>query len=70
VLWGQGDSPDVAEAVFTPSAVADQSLMLLQPDDGAWSYNYAITGYTERGVPRDGDTGVTSAQKFLVKLPT
>jgi hypothetical protein len=44
--------------------------MLLRPDDGAWAYNYAITGYTERGVPRDGDTGVTSAQKFLVKLPT
>jgi len=71
VVWGQGDAPDVAEAVFTPSATAEQSVLLLQPDDGAaWAYNYAVTGYTALGVPRAGVSGVTSAQKFLVQLPT
>jgi hypothetical protein len=70
VVWGPGSPPDVAEAIFTPTATADQKLMIVQPDGtGPWMYNYAVTGYTARGIPRPGDTGQASDSSLLVRLP-
>jgi hypothetical protein len=70
LLWGPGAPPDVAEVIFTPSAVADQKVVLVQPNDsGAWSCAFQVTGFTAKGVPRPGATGVFGDPTLLVPLP-
>jgi hypothetical protein len=69
-LYGPGDPPDTAEAIFSVSAAGDQHVTLAQPDTSKpWSYSYQVTGYTTRGVPRPGDTGTSSEATLLVSLP-
>jgi hypothetical protein len=70
-LRGPGDPGDSAEAIFTPSANSDQHITLAQPDPAQpWAYDYAITGYTLRGVPRTGDNGHSSETTLLISLPS
>jgi hypothetical protein len=71
VLWGPGDPPDVAEAIFTPTAVGPKVATLVQPDTSVpWSYHYQVIGYTALGVPRGGEPRVASDSNLLIQLPT
>jgi hypothetical protein len=70
VLWGPGDPPDVAEALFSPSTLAPQTVLLVQPDTTKpWSYHYQVIGYTALGVPRGGGPQLASDTNLLVQLP-
>jgi hypothetical protein len=70
-LRGPGDDPDTAEALFTPSQLADQTLTLVQPEEGGpFRYTYAITGYTSRGLPVTGDSGESGDPNLIVRLPS
>jgi len=69
-LEGPGDQPDTAEALFTPSQAADQTLALVQPDAGGpFAYKYRVVGYSLAGLPVTGDSGTASDLNFLVRLP-
>ena len=69
-LEGPGDQPDTAEALFTPSQAADQTLALVQPDAGGpFTYKYRVVGYSLAGLPVPGDSGTTSEAIFLARLP-
>jgi hypothetical protein len=70
-LLGPGDDPDTAEALFTSSQIADQTLALVQPDTaGAFVYRYNVTGYSVQGLPIKGDSGESSDLNLIVRLPT
>lgn len=61
----------MAEAVFTASQAADQTLTLVQPDAGGpFTYTYNVTGYSLQGLPIKGDSGETSDTNILIRLPT
>jgi hypothetical protein len=70
-LVGPGESPDTAEAVFTPSQTADQTLALVQPDAGGpFVYRYSVTGYSNQGLPIPGDSGESADLNLFVRMPT
>lgn len=67
---GPGENPDTAEALFTAGQLSDQTLTLVQPDQGGpFTYSYAVTGYTKQGLPLVGQTGGSSSLNLLVPLP-
>jgi hypothetical protein len=43
--------------------------VLVQPDDGHFSYFYEVEGYTTAGLPRPGVSGSTSDLTLFVPLP-
>ena len=60
-----------AEAVFTPSQTADQTLALVQPDTGGpFVYQYQVTGYSNQGLPIAGDRGESADLNLFVRVPT
>ena len=70
-LTGPGAPPDTAEALFTPSQLADQTVALVQADTSTpFVYQYAVTGYTTQGLPVHGDSGQSSSPNLIVRLPT
>ncbi|HSF43239.1 MAG TPA: hypothetical protein VLT87_25790 [Thermoanaerobaculia bacterium] len=67
---GPGENPDTAEALFTAGQVIDQTLTLVQPDEGGtFTYSYSVTGYTRQGLPLAGQTGGSSSLNLLIPLP-
>lgn len=70
-IRGSGDNPDEAEALFTASQTADQTLTLVQPAEaGPFHYTYTITGYTRQGLPLAGVTAQESTLNLLIPSPT
>ena len=68
---GTGENADSAEALFTPSATADQTLILVQPGGAEpLRYAYRITGYNGRGIPVPGASGEDTSLNLLVPMPT
>jgi len=70
-LAGPGTPPDTAEALFTPSQLADQNVALVQADTSIpFVYQYTVTGYTPQGLPVRGDSGQSNSPNLIVRLPT
>ena len=68
---GTGENPDSAEALFTPSSTADQTLVLVQPGGaGPLRYTYSVTGYDHRGIPVQGVSGEDTSLNLIVAAPT
>jgi hypothetical protein len=67
---GPGENPDSAEALFTPTAVADQTLTLVQPGEaGPMRYRYQVTGFNRQGIPVPGVAGEDTSLNLLIPLP-
>jgi hypothetical protein len=60
---------DQAEVIFTPSQTADQRVTLVSPDAMPWHYQYSVTGYSAKGLPKAGDSGDSGDAQLLVRLP-
>jgi hypothetical protein len=70
-VLGTGENPDSAEALFTPTATADQTLTLVQPGEaGPLRYTYNVTGFNRQGIPVHGVAGEDTSMNLLVPLPT
>jgi hypothetical protein len=69
IVRGEGDDGDSAEALFTSSQIADQTLVLVQPGTGPLTYSYQVTGYNRQGIPVKGTQGQDSSLNLLVPLP-
>ena len=60
-LNGIGEGADFAQAIFTPSQSADQTVWLVQPTEGVFRYHFSITAYTLTGSPVRVKVGTTAA---------
>ena len=68
-IQGQGENADSAEALFTPTQFADQTLVLVQPGTGLLTYSYRVMGYNRQGIPVTGISGLETSLNLLVPLP-
>ena len=67
-LTGTGDAPDQTSVLFTPSALGDQIVSLVQPDATARTFDFAVTGYDISGNPAVITSGRAQDQVFIVPL--
>lgn len=70
IVTGIGENADKAEALFTTSNTAEQTLTLVQPGTGPLLYSYEVIGYNPNGIPRNGASGQDTSLNLIVPMPT
>lgn len=68
-LIGTGEEGDRESTIFTPSQAAERIVSLVQPDSGAFTYTYKVTGYNLRGEVVPGVSAQTADTTLFVKVP-